>query len=197
MKNIKYKIITDEKDLVEKINKIDKIARLHLLKIKELYAEDLYFLTLIDKSIKLIDTFLFALNKRNITVLATLTRVQMDCAMRAFASTLVENSTEFCNDILLNNTRINKIKDSSGNKLTDRYLCEKLGDYLNLPVYELYEKVCGFVHFSFYSFYSITKANDKKEIEMYISRENRADEKEEFERLSIELANQFCFLEIF
>lgn len=68
-------------------------------------------MSIIDKSIKLIDSFLFALEKRNVTVLAVLTRVQMDCVMRAFATTMVSDSDEFCRAVLIDNMQVNKIKD--------------------------------------------------------------------------------------
>ena len=68
-----------------------------------------------------------------------------------------------------------------------------MGAYLNLPVYDLYKKVCGFVHFSSDSFHSITEAQEKNNITMFISRNNRDEDKQEFERFSLELANQFFF----
>ncbi len=176
-----------------KIDNMDKVANSYLLEIKDLYMEDLFFMSIIDKSIKLIDSFLFALDKRNITVFATLTRVQMDCAMRSFATTMVSDSGDFCKAILIDDVRINTLADTSNHKLTDKHLCEALGTYLNLPVYDLYKKVCGFVHFSSDSFHSITKAKEEYSLTMLISRNNRDEDKQEFERLSLELANQFFF----
>lgn len=193
MSKFKYQIIKNEDELRAKIDNLDKIANSYLLEIKDLYMEDLFFMSIIDKSIKLIDSFLFALDKRNITVLATLTRVQMDCAMRTFATTMVSDSGDFCKAILIDNVRINTLTDNSNHKLADRYICEALGTYLNLPVYDLYKKVCGFVHFSSDSFHSIVKAKEEYSLTMFISRNNRDEDKQEFERLSLELANQFFF----
>lgn len=193
MNKFKYQFIKNEDELREKINNLDKVANSYLIEIKDLYMEDLFFMSVIDKSIKLIDSFLFALDKRNLTVLATITRVQMDCAMRSFATTMVSDSSDFCKAILIDNIRISKLTDMNNNKLTDKYLCEELGAYLNLPVYDLYKKVCGFVHFSSDSFHSITKAQEKNNITLFISRNNRDEDKQEFERLSLELANQFFF----
>ena len=190
---IKYQPFENEDELRDKINNMDKTANAYLVKIKDLYIEDLYFMSVIDKSIKLIDSFLFALSKRNLTVLATLARVQIDCVLRAFATTMVSDSGDFCKSILVDDIRINKLKDINNHKLTDKYLCEKLGDYLNLPVYDLYEKVCGFVHFSSDSFHNIAKAHEENSITMLISRNNRDEDKQVFERLSLELANQFFF----
>lgn len=193
MGRIKFQNISNEDDLRARINKLDKIANAYLMEIKDLYMEDLYFMSVIDKSIKLIDSFLFALEKRNLTVLATLTRVQMDCAMRAFATTIASDSGDFCKAVLVDKVRINNLKDKKNNKMTDRYLCESLGKYLNLPVYDIYQKICGFVHFSSDSFHCITKAQGNNSMLMFISRKNRDEDKQEFERLSLELANQFLF----
>jgi len=193
MSIVKYQFYSDEDVLKAKIDNLDKVANSYLLQISDLYMEDLFFMSVIDKSIKLIDAFLFVLEKRNLTVLATLTRVQIDCTARAFATTLVSDSGDFCKAVLLDDTQVNRLKDINNRKLTDKYLCESLGTYLNLPVYDLYEKVCGFVHFSSDSFHSIAKAHEEYDITLLIGRNNREEDKEAFERLSIELANQFYF----
>ncbi len=193
MSIVKYQFIQNEEELKNKINNLDKIANSYLIKIEDLYFEDLFFMSVIDKSIKLIESFLFALSKRNLTVLAILTRVQMHCVMRAFSTTMVRDSRKFCKAILVDNKKLNTLNDSNNQRLTDKHLCEALGAYLNLPIYNLYEKVCGFVHFSSNSFHSIAKTHEKYEMTMFISRDNRKEDKQEFERLSIELANQFFF----
>lgn len=193
MSEIKYQFVKNEDELRTKINNLDKVANSYLLEIKNLYMEDFFFMSIIDKSIKLIDSFLFALDKRNITVLATLTRVQMDCAMRAFAATMVSDSGDFCKAILIDDVRISTLVDTNNYKLTDRHICEALGTYLNLPAYDLYKKVCGFVHFSSDSFRSIAKAEKEFSLSMFISRNNRDENKQEYERISLELASQFFF----
>ena len=193
MSIVKYHPFSNEKELRDKIDNLDKVANSYLLQIEDLYMEDLFFMSVIDKSIKLIDSFLFALEKENLTVLETLTRVQIDCAARAFATTMVSDSGDFCREVLLNDTPVNKLTDINNKKLTDKHLCEALGTYLNLPVYELYKKGCGFVHFSSSSFHSITKAEKDWHITMLVGRENREEDSETFGRLSMELANQFYF----
>lgn len=63
MVKVEYKFIKDENELVKKIDNLDKKANSHLMKIEELYYEDLFFMSVIDKSIKLLDSFLFAFSK--------------------------------------------------------------------------------------------------------------------------------------
>lgn len=95
MKENRYKLIKDKEKIIKKIDSLEGIAREYIMKIDDLYIEDLFFVSIIDKSMKLIDSFLFALNDNNITVLATLTRIQLDCSIRAFASTMVKDSNSF------------------------------------------------------------------------------------------------------
>ena len=81
---------------------------------------------------------------------------------------MVSDSGDYCKRVLLNDIPVNKITDINSKKLTDKHLCETLGTYLNLPVYGLYKKVCGFVHFSSSSFHSITKAEKDWHITMLV-----------------------------
>ena len=63
---------------------------------------------------------------------------------------------------------------------TDRYLAEKVGDWLKLPVYELYKKVCGFVHFSDSSFHTMVDTYNKDGFSMLsLSRKNPPEKAEE------------------
>ena len=117
----------------------------------------------------------------------------MDCVLRTYATALVSDSALFCQKILLENKPVNKEKDMNNKLLTDKHLCESLGTVLHLPLYELYQKVCGYVHFSSSSFYNAVKAEKDGVITMTISKENRNDRVKTYERLSIELANHFYY----
>ena len=59
-------------------------------------------------------------------------------------------------------------------------------------MYDLYKKVCDFVHFSSASFHNTTNVEEFK-ITMFISRNNRNEDNQEFEQISFELASQFPF----
>ena len=85
------------------------------------------------------------------------------------------------------------ILDKDGKKLTDKHLCEGVGKFLQLPVYNLYQKVCGFVHFSSSSFHNIVRTHEKYDITMLIGRQNMPGDEEIYKRLTMELANQFLF----
>ena len=186
--------LNTDKEIREKINGLEYSARKLLMQTDDLHIEDFYFMAVIDKSIKLIDPFLFAYKTRNIDVLAALTRMQIDCVIRTYATTLVENSTDFCKEVLFNHTEIHKLKDRINHKLDDKYMCEKLEEYLGLPIYDLYKFTCEFIHFSSTSFDRIAKAEEDNHISLFISKKNRPEDEKEYKRLSRELANQFYYL---
>ena len=179
--------------VIDKINSLLSLAKSTLNEEQDLYFKDLYFWAAVDKSLKLIDSFLFAFEQRNITVLAALTRIQIDCVLRTFATTLVDDSEDFCKKVLCDEQQINNIKDQTGRKMTDKYLCESLGEFLDLPVYDLYKKISGYIHFSSSSFYNSVRTTGVNSIVMKISKENITGDEATYKRLSIELANQFYY----
>lgn len=193
MIDAKYDLIDDETLIVEKINSLEQMAREELVNDTSLTFIDLHIWSAIDKSLKLIDSFLFAFGQKNITVLAALTRMQLDCVLRTYAGTLVSDGDEFCKKVLCDNIQINKVKDLKNKYLTDKYLCESLESVLSLPLYELYQKVSGYVHLSSSSFHNITKPDGENGFTMVISKKNRDEDLESYKRLSLELANHFYY----
>lgn len=55
---------------------------------------------------------------------------------------MVSDADKFCEEVLLKDTPINRLVDKDGKKLTDKHLYEAVGEFLQLPVYDLYQKVC-------------------------------------------------------
>lgn len=193
--DITYEVYNDEQQIIDKINSLEPMfQRMSSENNTQVVCyEDLYFLSAIDKSLKLIEVFLFALEKRNITVLAILTRVQLDCLLRTYASTLVDDSSDFCKNVLSGKIQINRTKCSTGDKMTDKFLCESIEATLNLPIYELYEKVCGYVHFSASSFHNAIHMDGENSFVMKVSQNNQEEYLEVYNTLSIELANHFYY----
>lgn len=62
----------------------------------------MYFWAALDKTIKMLDSYLYAYDRKNITVLAALTRMEIEIVARVYGITLVENQTKFCEDIIIN-----------------------------------------------------------------------------------------------
>lgn len=100
-----YKYIDDEIVLKRNIDNLEQLAKDELLKKGEkieLEIQDMYFWAALDKTIKMLDSYLYAYDRKNITVLAALTRMEIEIAARVYGITLVENQTKFCEDIIIN-----------------------------------------------------------------------------------------------
>ena len=191
--NVEYINYKDRNNLVDAINSLEAIYRKELMKERSLYHEDLYLMSAIYKSIKLIDSFLYALGSNNVTVLAILTRVQIDCALRTFGCAISNNSTEYAKKGLSGSLEPRKEFDKNKNKLTDKYLCQELEKIFDYPIYDLYQKTSSAIHLTSLSFQNIAKAENDLNISMFISRNNREEDIETFTRLSNELGSQFVF----
>ena len=100
-----YKYIDDEIVLKRNIDNLEQLAKDELLKKGEkieLEIQDMYFWAALDKTIKMLDSYLYAYDRKNITVLAALTRMEIEIVARVYGITLVENRTKFCEDIIIN-----------------------------------------------------------------------------------------------
>jgi hypothetical protein len=192
------KIDYSHEEVVKRINDLDKIAR---ERAKEMGTEvpvtnDFkYIIGVVDKSIKLIDSFLYALENHNIAVLAILTRVQIDCAIKAYALMRVSNIDEFTKKVIEEKEQVSWQIDSSKEKMRDSHLCKEMGKWLDLPVYDIYSEVCGYVHFSYFSYEDVVvnKRDNGVDDTFFFSRNNPEGKDEDFEALSLELANYFRF----
>lgn len=64
MSNIQYDYLKDESAIVDKINSLVDLMKNELKETQDMCMEDIYLWSAIDKSLKLIDSFLFALKQR-------------------------------------------------------------------------------------------------------------------------------------
>jgi len=107
---------------------------------------------------------------------------------------MVSDAEKFCKEVLVKDTPINKLVDKDDMKLTDKHLCEAVGEFLQLPVfYDMYQMVCGFVHFFSSSFHNIFRVHEKYDYVMLIGRRNMPGDEETYEHRIMELVNQFLF----
>ena len=65
---MQYVIYENELEIIEKINQLENMVQEELNRDFDLFMEDIYILSAIDKSLKLIDSFLFAMEQQNIIV---------------------------------------------------------------------------------------------------------------------------------
>ena len=84
-----YKYIDDEIVLKRNIDNLEQLAKDELLKKGEkieLEIQDMYFWAALDKTIKMLDSYLYAYDRKNITVLAALTRMEIEIVARVYGN---------------------------------------------------------------------------------------------------------------
>lgn len=105
--------------------------------------------------------FITLINAKNMTAARALLRIQLDTFIRFYSIWLVDKPHDFAQDVIDGNY-IRRIKDRTGKKMTDQYLVKSLtSEYPWLPT--VYDKLCGYVHFSEqHLFNSVQKTNEKE-----------------------------------
>ena len=83
---------------------------------------------------------------QNFICAGALLRLQLDTALRIMAGFIVEEPHKFA-DAVMAGSRINRMKDREGKRMTDRYLVTKMSK--NFPGVEtVYEQTSNYIHFS-------------------------------------------------
>lgn len=148
----------------------------------KLFALDFLALSVNNRAISLVNAYLALIEDKNYLTAVSLIRLQLDNALRFFASTLVENSNDFV-EHFIDGKAIRDYSDIDGKKLTDNYLAKKLEKYFK-GTQNLYNETCGFIHLSdkhFFSTLTKEKAKDRKvRIQIGSSENFSLDEKIDF-----------------
>ena len=141
-------------ELENKVAHIENLADVHTSLGKEMlsadggnfFGVDFLAVAVIKRSMSLCAAFAALVRSRNYTSAAALLRLQLDSCLRFYAAFIVEKPHEFAMEVL-RGVPIRKMKDSSGEKMTDKYLVEQLGRrYHWMP--SVYDATSGFVHLS-------------------------------------------------
>jgi hypothetical protein len=102
----------------------------------------------INRSMSNIDGFLSIIGQQNYILANSILRLQLDTILRFFAIHLVDAPHDFALRILKGES-LKNIKDKQGQKMTDRYLCERFAEKENLAwVVTVYERSSGYIHLS-------------------------------------------------
>jgi len=137
---------------------------------KTLLKTDLYFCSLLNKSVQLTDGFIELIQNRNLTCAAILLRSSMDNCMRLYAMYIAKDPNKVV-DYLIEGKRIDCLTDKKGNKLKDFYLKKELSKYDN-NFKAVYNNASGYVHFSEKGFYqSVSASSGKYHIAVQVSHE--------------------------
>lgn len=111
-----------------------------------LFKEDFYFASALNKTVSILDAFKIMLRERNLEVLGILVRTQIDICMRVYAPYIAANRNELI-DGFLEGKSIRDFKDDHNKKMTDVNLRERLQAYDN-KLNNVYSASSGYVHFS-------------------------------------------------
>jgi hypothetical protein len=111
-----------------------------------MYGMDLFAAGALNRSRAHVAGFRSLIVSKNLICAGALLRLQLDTAMRFRAAFLVERPHDFAIAVL-GGQRVRDIRDRDGNKMTDAYLVQKLGQ--EFPwVPRVYERTSGYVHLS-------------------------------------------------
>jgi hypothetical protein len=121
----------------------------------KMFSLDLLALAVINRSLSLCVGFVSLVRAENYLCAASLVRLQLDSCLRFFAANLVDDPHAFSASVL-KGIPVRKIKDRSGNPMTDRYLVEALSSkYPWMP--GVYRATSGFIHLSERHIFSIIR----------------------------------------
>lgn len=113
----------------------------------KMYSMDLLSVSIYKRSMSLISGFCLLIRNKNFTCAAPLVRMQLDNALRFYATYLVSNPDVLVSGFV-NGTHISNYTDNvTGKKLSDSYLVGRLGK--EFPgIVQVYKDLSGFVHLS-------------------------------------------------
>jgi hypothetical protein len=114
----------------------------------KIFGVDFLAWAAINRSMSNIDGFLSIVEQQNYILANSILRLQLDTILRFFSIHLVDAPHDFAIRILKGES-LKNIKDKQGQKMTDRYLCEKFSEKEDLPwVVTVYERSSGYIHLS-------------------------------------------------
>ena len=126
-----------------------------------MYQMDLFSSAVVNRSLELSKGFESMIKSGFFLCAAPLLRLQLDNLLRYSALWLVEDPDMVC-EAVLGGKAIRKIKDKSGKKMTDAHLVSVLSKSIEW-IAPVYDKTCGYIHFSESHFHkTILSANDGK-----------------------------------
>ncbi|MFA4907552.1 MAG: hypothetical protein WC602_04755 [archaeon] len=111
-----------------------------------MYPLDLLVLATIKRSLCLLKGFVSMIEAKNFVAAAPLIRLQLDNCLRLYAGTLVIDPQEFARKII-NGILVRNQKDRSNQKMTDRYLVDKLTQQFTW-IKKVYDNTSGYIHLS-------------------------------------------------
>lgn len=124
-----------------------------------MYRTDLFAVGAAKRTLSLVDGFCAMIEAWNLGCARALLRMQIDTTLRFGAITLVEDQDAFVAAVL-RDERIDKLKDRTGQRLTDAHLVETFR--IDAPwLTEVYKRTSGYIHFSGQHIFSAVQGLDE------------------------------------
>lgn len=188
------------KSLVEALDRLSQMDDAHLELGAEmlrahggaLYGMDLLAVGALNRSKAQISGFRTMLEARNMICAGALLRLQLDTALRFFASFIVDEPHTFALDILAGK-QVRDLHSHDGKRMTDAYLVRRLGA-THEWVPRVYERTSGYVHLSSNHLMSAIFPNEdaKGKVERRFTMKVSDEDKPLPEEIYIEAADAFC-----
>ena len=116
------------------------------------------------RSINLVRGYITLVEQRNFICAAPLLRLQLDNCLRFYAVFIVAKPHDFALKVL-DGVPVRKLKDRTGERMTDTYLVKKLNQIYPW-VSQVYERTSGYVHLSdahIFNTFAPTSPEERKE----------------------------------
>lgn len=127
-----------------------------------LFPLDLFAVAVFKRSMSLVQGFISAIENENFICAMPLVRLQLDNVLRFSASSLVENPHDLAIQVL-DGKAIRNIKSIENERMTDRYLVNKLSEQPDLSwMKKVYEETCGYIHLSDKHFFNAMGVKKEK-----------------------------------
>jgi hypothetical protein len=143
-----------------------------------IYAYDLIAYAVLNRSISLISGFCLMIQEENFICAAPLVRLQLDNAIRFYASFLAEDTNEFMSKFMKGDS-IRSIKDpKTKNKFTDEFLLNKLCEKMNSSnihsdwLKSVYKNTSGYIHLSERHLFNATSKDESLQIYLKVGLKN-------------------------
>ena len=145
----------DQFSLSQWISTIAAMSEEHFALVEKLIPENRvptdairhFLVTVLRRSLALIDGFLLMADHRNRCCALPLIRLQLDNVMRVFATCSIVSDREAFIEQILKGQKLHKFKSKDGRKLTDTLLHKELSKKYP-PCSHAYEHSSGFIHLS-------------------------------------------------
>jgi hypothetical protein len=111
------------------------------------FHESIMTAVVLSRSKSLTRAFFALLVAQNLTTASALLRLQLDSLLRLVAMYIVSDQHAFF-EAMLDGENISRCKDAGGNRMTDKYLCDRVAEFVPW-IRSLYKQASGFIHLSY------------------------------------------------